>query len=68
MPSEKAEAALYTVGRYICPKTKAPAPLMASSSLAFIEWPVVVEKCANCGEKHVIRCEDVQHAPVYGYE
>lgn len=68
MPAQKAELTEFTVGHYVCPKTKLLVPLKASCSLAYLNWPVVVEQCPNCGGKHVLCCEDVQHPPVFGYE
>lgn len=68
MPAQKAEVTEFTVGHYVCPKTKSLQPLRASCSLAYVNWPVVVEACPGCGEKHVLSSEDVQHPPVYGYE
>lgn len=58
----------FEVGKYICPNTKSPVPLMSSCPLAFMEWPVVVEKCPDCKQKHVLHCEDLHHQPVFGYE
>lgn len=58
----------FKVGTFVCPKTKAPVPLMATSSLPFLEWPIVVEKCEACGEQHVLQSDDVYHPPAFGYE
>lgn len=66
MPLRKPQE--FEIGKYLCPKTKSPVPLMAPCSLAFVEWPVVVAQCAACGERHVLECEDVEHSPVFGYE
>lgn len=68
MPKPSAVATEFEVGKYVCPKTKLLAPLMATSSFASLEWPYVVEHCPECGERHVLCCEDVLHAPVFGYE
>ncbi len=58
----------FEVGKFICPATQSLVPLMATCSLAFLDWPVVVEHCPGCGQRHVVRCEDVEHPPVFGYE
>jgi hypothetical protein len=68
MPKRNAALTEFEVGKYVCPKTKCPAPLMATSSFAYIEWPFVVERCASCGERHVLCSEEVLHAPVFGRE
>jgi len=56
------------VGRFICPNTHQPVPLLAAQSLAFIHWPMVVRNCPACGRKHTVELRDVEHLPVYGYE
>jgi len=58
----------FEIGKFVCPTTKAQVPLMAQQSVAFLHWPVTVEKCPGCGETHILNLADVQHAPVYGYE
>lgn len=68
MVAEKTKVAEFSVGQYVCPKTKSQVPLKVSRPLAFIEWPVVVTKCASCGEQHVLHSDDVYHWPVFGYE
>lgn len=68
MPTDKPAVARFEVGKYVCPKTKQLTPLLASCSFAYIEWPVVVEHCAECGERHVLCCEEVLHSPVFGRE
>jgi hypothetical protein len=68
MPARETTLAEFKVGTYICPKTKSTLPLKATRPLPFLEWPIVVERCADCGEKHVLECEDVQHPPAFGYE
>ena len=68
MPKHETALTEFEVGKYVCPKTKRPAPLLASCSFACLKWPHVVEHCPECGEKHVLCCEDVLHAPVFGYE
>lgn len=68
MRAAKAEISEFEVGKYVCPKSKQPVPLMASQSLAYLDWPVVVEPCRDCSEKHILQCEDVLHPPVFGYE
>lgn len=68
MRVDKGELTEFVIGRYICPRTKLPATLKASRPLAFVEWPVVVEKCASCGHQHVLQSGEVYHRPVFGYE
>lgn len=68
MFTEKATVTEFEIGKYICPKTKSSVTLKATRSLAFMEWPLVVESCESCGEKHVLQSEDVLHRPVFGYE
>lgn len=58
----------FEIGIYICPKAKTPVPLTAPCTLAYVEWPVVVENCAACGERHLLQCEDLHHQPFFGYE
>lgn len=58
----------FEIGKYVCPNTNKLVPLMASRPLAFVEWPLVVEHCRECGERHALECEDVHHRPVFGYE
>lgn len=68
MTAEKTEVREFTVGWYVCPQTKSPVPLRMSHPLAQAEWPVVIEMCHDCGQRHVLCCEDIHHPPVYGYE
>jgi len=68
MPKPKAVVPEFEVGKYVCPRTKCPASLMATCSFAYLEWPVVVERCESCGERHVLGSEEVLHAPVFGRE
>jgi hypothetical protein len=68
MPTSKPKLTEFEVGVYVCPKTKCPASLRASCSFAYIEWPVVVEHCTSCGERHVLNCQEVLHSPVFGRE
>jgi len=58
----------YEIGKFICPQTKLPVPLLSYCPLTAVEWPVVVEKCPDCGGRHAIESEDVLHPPVFGYE
>jgi hypothetical protein len=68
MPAEKAALAEFKIGTFVCPETKASAPLMATSPLPYLHWPFVVQKCPQCGGKHALECEDVEHPPAFGYE
>ncbi len=68
MQQQNARPGALVIGKYVCPNSRTLVPLMADEPLAFIHWPVVVEKCAGCGQEHVLRLTDVQHPPVYGYE
>jgi hypothetical protein len=58
----------FEVGKFVCPRTKALVPLRAVCAFDHLTWPLVVEKCPDCGEKHVLLCEEVLHPPLYGYE
>ncbi len=68
MPIHNPALTAFEVGKYVCPKTKLLAPLVASCAFASLQWPFVVEHCTECGEKHVLCCEEVLHVPVFGYE
>jgi hypothetical protein len=68
MTAEKTVAHEFTVGWYICPQTKTSVPLRMTHALAQTEWPVVIEKCEGCQQRHVLHFEDVCHPPAYGYE
>ncbi len=65
---ERAPTAQFEIGTYICPKTRAPAPLMASQPITALHWPVTVEACPRCGQSHVVHQDDLRHPPVFGYE
>ena len=65
---QSAPATQFEIGKYRCPKTKKLSPLWAPQHMAEVDWPVVVEKCPECGEKHVVGNDDVLHPPVFGYE
>ncbi len=58
----------HEIGRYICPNTKSLVSLVRSCSLTEMEWPVNIEHCTSCGQKHVLLSEDVWHPPIYGFE
>ena len=68
MGMPKASLVEHEIGKFICPKTKLPVPLLSYTPLSGVAWPVVIDKCADCGEKHVVESEDVLHPPVFGYE
>lgn len=68
MRATEPKVAEYKVGTYICPNTKSPVSLSASRPLAYLDWPVVVETCSDCGQRHVLQCEEVHHPPAFGYE
>jgi hypothetical protein len=68
MQPQSARPAELVIGKYVCPRSNSLVPLRAGQPLAFIHWPVVVKKCASCGQEHVLRMTDVQHPPIYGYE
>ncbi len=65
MPAEGSE---FEVGTYICPNTQTEVTLKQSRSLAFVRWPIVVEKCAACGKAHELESTNVMHQPIYGRE
>ena len=58
----------HEIGKYVCPNTKALVPLVGTCALTEIEWPLVLEHCTDCQQRHVLVCEDVWHPPIYGYE
>lgn len=58
----------YEIGKYICPNTSRPIALMGLRPLASVEWPMVVEQCPDCQQKHVLQREEVLHPPIFGYE
>ena len=66
--TQTAPATQFEIGKYVCPNTKKLLPIWALQHLAEVEWPVMVEKCPDCGQKHVVRNEDVLHPPLFGYE
>jgi hypothetical protein len=68
MPRRSAPAVEFTVGTYRCPNTKQPVPLRASRSVSELSWPVVIERCVACGQRHEISYGDLQHPPAFGYE
>lgn len=68
MAEPRTQTKEFVVGRFICPTTNSPAPLLACHPLVFLVWPVVVRNCPNCGREHVVQYEDVEHPPVFGYE
>lgn len=68
MAAGKPQLKQFEIGTYLCPQTKLRLPLMAPRAVAFMDWPVVVEKCAGCGQEHVLQSEDVLHRPAFGYE
>jgi hypothetical protein len=68
MVESKAPAKEFVIGHFTCPTTESPAPLWAFHPLAFMDWPVVVKCCPNCGQEHVVQYKDVEHPPVFGYE
>jgi len=65
---QAAPAQQFEIGKYLCPNTKKLLPIWALQHLAEVEWPVTVEKCPDCGQKHLVRNEDVLHPPLFGYE
>src|SRR5579862_5354821 len=56
----------FEVGAYICPNAKTEVTLRQARSLVFVRWPIVVEKCAACGNPHELQSSDVIHPPIYG--
>ncbi|MCL6565755.1 MAG: hypothetical protein K6U09_04950 [Acidobacteriia bacterium] len=68
MPRQSAPAKEFTVGTYLCPNTNQTVPLRASQPVQELSWPVVVERCPACGQRHEIDYGELQHPPVFGYE
>jgi hypothetical protein len=64
----KAKPVEHEIGKYICPKTKLPVPLLSYTPLSGVAWPMVIDRCPECGQKHAIESQDVLHPPVFGYE
>jgi hypothetical protein len=58
----------FEIGAYDCPSTTSSVTLELSAPMSSLEWPVTVECCSACGQKHVVQYEDVRHAPAFGYE
>lgn len=58
----------FEVGAYVCPDTRTEVALKQPRSLAFVRWPIVVEKCASCGKTHELQSADVIRQPIYGRE
>lgn len=65
---EGAPSAQFEIGTYICPETRATAPLLASQPMTALDWPVTVEICARCGHSHVVQRDELRRPPVLGYE
>lgn len=59
---------LFEIGTFLCPTHGSEVLLELSTPLPSLEWPVLVERCPDCGERHVLQYADVQHAPCLGYE
>ena len=68
MSLPKLAAPDFTIGHYLCPKTKRTVPLHSARPLAFVDWPLIVQKCPECGERHVVESQNLEHPPVFGYE
>lgn len=68
MPGRETVSVEFEVGTYICPNTGSPVGLKETHPLSELKWPVVVEHCPECGQRHLIAYEDVRHRPVFGYE
>lgn len=68
MSRRQAPTAEFEIGAYVCPKTKESVPLTATQSVSDLCWPVVVEKCPACGQRHEIQYSELRHPPVFGYE
>lgn len=68
MPAKNAEVVGFETGKFICPNTKQAVPLVTPCPLTAVEWPVVVECCPGCKQRHVLHSEEVLHPPVFGYE
>lgn len=68
MPRQGTPAREFTVGTYLCPNTNHPVPLQASQPVRELPWPVVIECCPACGQRHEISYGELQHPPMFGYE
>ena len=68
MAAESIPQAEFDVGAYLCPNTQTEVILKQPRSLAFVRWPIVVEKCAACAKTHELQSTDVMHPPIYGRE
>lgn len=58
----------FEIGKYECPIRATQATLELPAHMASIEWPVVVERCSACGQRHVLQYNDVRHPPALGCE
>lgn len=65
LPSTETE---FEIGIYLCPITKHPVRLTSTRPRIFVEWPMRVEHCPGCGQQHVVKWEEIQHPPIFGYE
>lgn len=68
MPRHEPPCVAFEVGTFVCPKTRTRVPLSATHSVSDLQWPVVVERCPACGERHTVEYNDLRHPPVFGYE
>lgn len=68
METRGVEVLEFKAGVFRCPVTGKEAELRVTRAIGYIQWPVVVEHCPQCDQKHVLNIEDVRHAPVFGYE
>ncbi len=68
MSRREVPAVEFEIGTYVCPKKRKRVPLTATHSVSDLEWPVVVEKCPACGQRHQIQYCELRHPPVFGYE
>ncbi|MFQ5722847.1 MAG: hypothetical protein ACE5G6_00030 [Terriglobia bacterium] len=49
----------FEVGKYVCPISKSRVALLAVCP-AEVVWPQVVERCASCGQMHILEYDDIE--------
>lgn len=58
----------FQIGQFTCPETHRSIPVNAHHSWSDIEWPITIKSCPVCGKEHIVRLEDLEHPPLFGYE
>ena len=66
--SQPTQRAAFEIGSYVCPNRKSLVTLTNDRPRREVQWPVVVDPCSACGERHVLESQEVSHPPFYGHE